>query len=122
MSVDSTGSVDFTGSMGTADGEAVAEVLGAWLGLDLKVRVRLHGWEVHHDADRIEVYAYEALGSSTPLTLFSGAAALSFAEAHPLFASLHAHCVSRGLSHEVEYEAEDGDAQDPDRIRILRHP
>ncbi|ROO85754.1 hypothetical protein EDD29_3303 [Actinocorallia herbida] len=111
--------VAFTASLDTADAETVAEILSTWLDLDLRVRTRLFGWEIHHDDAAIELYAHEALGSSTPLTLLSGTARLDFDRAHPLFESLHTRCTAGGIPHDLEYEEED--AASDDRVRILTH-
>ncbi len=53
--------VGFCGSLDVEDGALVAGLLGEWLGLGLRPKVRLLGWEVYHDGEAVEVYAREAL-------------------------------------------------------------
>ncbi|GAA0958407.1 hypothetical protein [Actinocorallia libanotica] len=88
--------IEFCGDLDTAEGEVVAGVLSAWLGVGLRPRIRLLGWEIYHEGRTVEVFAQEALGFSQPCTLVSGTAAVEPEEAHVLFGALHARCVERG--------------------------
>lgn len=115
--------IEFCGSLDTGDGEVVAGVLGAWLGVEPRLRIRLLGWEVHHEGETAEVFVQEALGLSHPCALVSGTASVGLEEAHALFGALHAHCVERGLGHTLEYRLTDADgAPLEDEAHILAHP